>query len=146
MARRSVTRVKAPADAVSTRARAREVDMMAVLQDFAGGTSLSDIARNLGMEPHELRREVNKPAHVDAYRAAREVHADAIYEEIAELETMLRGAWDEKDHVKVSAIRAEIDTKKWRAARMNRARYADAPEVLPGGGAIALVRVEIVRE
>lgn len=144
MSKRAVTRPGAPA--VSTRARAREVNIDEVLLEFAGGTSLSAIAQGLGIDTKALRREVNKPEHVNAYRAARETHADAIYEEIAALEQELRSAWGETDHVKVSALRAEIDTKKWRAARMNRARYADAPEVVPGGGAIAVVRVEIVRE
>jgi hypothetical protein len=136
---------KRTADALPTRARE---DVPELIQRFAAGETVTELARAVGLSVGRLRLLFNAPEHQDAYRAARETHADAIYEEIVALESMLREAWDESDHVKVSAIRAEIDSKRWRAARMNRTRYGAEPATSVNVNAekVDAIEVRMVRE
>ncbi len=134
----------------------------AILDHLTEGQSLRAICRAEGMPSAAtwLRWVAADPELVRAYKLARELQADAIFDDVLEIADDARNDWMERhgqggegqgwalngDHVRRSALR--VDARKWMLARMAPKKYGDKLQLDgdgEGGPINARVRVVFVK-
>lgn len=97
-----------------------KIGIETILNKIAEGMITKDIAAAAGVSRPILSAYLNRNEHADAYRRARETRAANHAEKIEELAGMV-----EAGTIETNAARVSIDARKWIAARMDPARWAE---------------------
>jgi hypothetical protein len=114
---------------------------------MADGRSLRSICNDADMPSRDVVRAWLRrfPSFVSQYVRAREEQADAIFDEALSLAD--DAATDpELTHERLGAVRLQIDTRKWIAAKLRPSKYSDKhiSEISgPDGGAIQIAGVDL---
>lgn len=92
------------------------------------------------------------PEFVTMYEAARDMQADAAFDEILEIADDGRNDWmqtNDPDNAgyringeHIQRTRVRIDTRKWKLARMNAKKYGDKLDLGSNGGPLQVVIVD----
>lgn len=113
-----------------------------ILSELAVGRSLTDICKEEWSPPMitVLKWLRIVPGFRDAYKAARELQAEAMFEEMMEIAD---GAGD--DMVQVNKAKLRVDTRRWALARMSPKSFGDKVQQevtgADGGPVTSLVKI-----
>jgi hypothetical protein len=96
------------------------------------------------------------PEFVTMYEVARDIQADACFDEVLEIADDGRNDWMERNDPKnpgwavngehIQRSRVRIDTRKWKLARMNAKKYGDKLDLGTNGGPLQVLIVDPKRK
>jgi hypothetical protein len=118
---------------------------------IANGDSVRKICEDEDMPPKSTVFQwlIDHPEFVTIYEVARDMQADACFDEVLEIADDGRNDWmatNDPDNPgyrmngeNVARSRVRIDTRKWKLARMNAKKYGDKLDLGTNGGPLHVI-------